>query len=63
MYEYARKDLNVIQYFFKISIKNISSFTSHRKLGLYVNPKLREINKILPRAFIYELTLIQIFMN
>ena len=40
-------------------IKNVSSSTSHKKPRLYV----RELKKIRPNTFIYELIFIKIHMN
>ena len=52
------------EYFiFPLFIKNVSSFTSNKKLRLYVFTKLREFKKILLSTFIYEAILIKILLN
>ena len=45
-------------------IKNVSSFTSHKKLRLYAfTSVLRDLKKILPNTIIYESILLEIYMN
>ena len=62
-YELRENVQNYAFFFERIIFKNVSCFTSYKKLCLYFRLSFRELKKILPSTFIYISILIEICMN